>query len=61
GLAGHYTEESLRGKQVVLVVNLEPVRLMGIESKGMLLAAEDGSGLHLVVPDSTSIPGSKVN
>jgi len=60
GLAGHYTEESLRGKQVVLVVNLDPVRLMGIESKGMLLAAEDGSGLHLVVPDSTAIPGSKV-
>ena len=61
GLAGHYTEEGLIGKQVVLVLNLEPVKLMGIESRGMVLAAEDKSGLHLVVPDSAALPGSKVN
>ena len=60
GLAGHYTEEGLTGKQVVLVVNLEPVTLMGIESRGMVIAAEDQSGLHLVVPDSAALPGSKV-
>ena len=60
GLAGHYTEEGLTGKQVVLVVNLEPVTLMGIESRGMVIAAEDKSGLHLVVPDSAALTGSKV-
>jgi methionyl-tRNA synthetase len=60
GLAGQYTEEGLTGKQVVLVVNLEPIILMGIESKGMVLAVEDKSGLHLVAPDSAALPGSRV-
>jgi len=60
GLAGHYSEQDLIGKQVLLVVNLEPVKLMGVESHGMVLAAEDDSGLHLLVPDNVTISGSKV-
>ncbi|MBW1852660.1 MAG: methionine--tRNA ligase [Deltaproteobacteria bacterium] len=60
GLAGHYAGEDLTGKQVILVANLKPTKLMGVESQGMVLAAEDDSGLHLVVPDSTAVPGSKV-
>ncbi|MEE9611990.1 MAG: methionine--tRNA ligase subunit beta, partial [Desulfatiglandales bacterium] len=61
GLARHYSEEDLIEKQVVMVVNLEPVKLMGVVSHGMVLAAEDGSGVHLLVPDANTIPGSKVS
>ncbi len=61
GIAGHYDEKALVGKQVVVVANLEPVKLMGIESQGMLLAAQDESGLHLIGPDSEIGPGSKVS
>jgi len=60
GLVGHYTEEDLLEKQVVLVTNLEPVKLMGVESRGMVLAAEDESGVHVLVPDVKTVPGSKV-
>jgi methionyl-tRNA synthetase len=60
GLVGHYSEEDLINKQVVLLANLEPAKLMGVESQGMVLAAEDASGVHLLIPDATSLPGSKV-
>jgi methionyl-tRNA synthetase len=60
GLVGHYEEKDLVGKQVALVVNLEPVKLMGVESRGMVLAAEDASGLHLLIPDARTAPGSKI-
>ena len=60
GLVGHYSEKDLVGKQVVLVVNLEPIKLMGVESRGMVLAAEDQSGVHLLIPDVNTLPGSKV-
>ena len=60
GLVGHYSEEDLIGKQVVLVANLAPVKLMGVESRGMVLAAEDESGVHILIPDADTVPGSKV-
>ena len=60
GLVGHYTEEDLEGKQVVLVANLEPAKLMGVESQGMVLTAEDESGVHLLLPDVSVTPGSEV-
>ncbi|UCF83191.1 MAG: methionine--tRNA ligase [Desulfobacteraceae bacterium] len=60
GLVGHYSEEDLAEKQVILVANLEPVKLMGVESHGMVLATEDGSGVHLIMPDAYTNPGSKV-
>jgi methionyl-tRNA synthetase len=60
GLAGIYDEEELAGKQVVLVANLEPVNLMGVVSRGMLLAAEDKSGVHILAPDALTTPGTKV-
>jgi methionyl-tRNA synthetase len=60
GLAGVYAEADLAGKQVVLLANLEPVNLMGVESNGMVLAAEDKSGVHLLAPDAPTTPGSKV-
>ena len=60
GIVGHYSEKDLVGKQVVLVANLEPAKLMGVESQGMVLAAEDASGIHLVIPDVNTTPGSQV-
>ncbi|MDB9822070.1 methionine--tRNA ligase [Deltaproteobacteria bacterium] len=60
GISEHYNEQDLIGKQVVLVVNLEPAKLMGVESNGMVLASEDDSGVHLLMPDVSTVPGSRV-
>ncbi len=60
GLKGHYDKETLTGKQVLVVANLDPVKLMGVESRGMVLAAGDDTGLHLLTPDSETVSGSKV-
>ncbi len=60
GLAEQFSEQDLNGKQVLLVANLEPAKLMGVESHGMILAAGDESGLHLIMPEGEVVPGSKV-
>jgi len=60
GIKEHYRKETLPGMQVLLVANLEPVKLMGVESQGMLLAAGDKGGLHLITPDSGTMPGARV-
>jgi len=60
GLAGSYAPDALRGRQVCVVANLKPARLMGVESQGMILAAEDPEGLHLLVPETAARSGSKV-
>lgn len=60
GIGNSYTPEDLVGKRVVVVANLKPVKLMGIESQGMLLASEDKYGVKLIVPDGEVQPGSKV-
>jgi methionyl-tRNA synthetase len=49
GIADKYTPESLIGKQIVLVANLKPATIRGVESKGMLLAAEDAEGRATIV------------
>jgi methionyl-tRNA synthetase len=50
GIRGAYSKEDLIGKQVVVVDNLEPAVLRGVESQGMLLAASDDTGLAIVSP-----------
>ncbi len=60
GLKGHYAEGELLGKSILMVANLKPATLMGVESHGMLLAASDKTGLHLLVPDGETLPGSRV-
>lgn len=60
GIAEKYSPEALLGKHVVVVVNLEPAKLMGVTSEGMLLAAEDESGVSILVTDRPVQPGSKV-
>jgi len=60
GIARHYSPEELVGKQVVIVANLEPAKLMGVESQGMILAAEDETGIYVLTVDKEVKPGSKV-
>ncbi|MBQ8885977.1 MAG: methionine--tRNA ligase [Clostridia bacterium] len=56
GIAKHYTPEEMVGKKVVFVTNLKPVKICGIESQGMILAAEDEDGmLSLVVSDKADL------
>ena len=56
GIAKHYTPEEMVGKKVVFVTNLKPVKLCGIVSEGMILAAEDEDGtLSLVVSDKPDL------
>jgi len=50
GIRGSYQKEELLGKQVVVVDNLEPAVLRGVESQGMLLAASDEEGICIVTP-----------
>lgn len=59
GIAKHYAPEELVGKQVILVANLKPVKLRGIESHGMILAASQDAVLQVVTVDDVP-PGSKV-
>lgn len=60
GIAQHYKPENLIGKNVIVIANLKPAKLRGIESRGMVLAASDGEG-NLVLADAPGIAsGSKV-
>ena len=60
GLAKHYAPEELAGRKVILVANLEPAKLMGVESQGMVLAAEDGEKLMLLDVDEAVSPGAPI-
>ncbi|HEY3097491.1 MAG TPA: methionine--tRNA ligase [Methylomirabilota bacterium] len=60
GIAEHYAPADLIGKKVVVVANLQPAKLMGIESQGMVLAGEGAQGFGVVTPDRDLPPGSKV-
>ncbi|MCB1152091.1 methionine--tRNA ligase subunit beta, partial [bacterium] len=59
GIAQHFEPDDLVGRTIVVVANLAPAKLMGIESNGMLLAARDGETLTLLTADSA--PGSTVS
>ncbi len=61
GIRLHYAPEDLIGKQIVVVANLQPATLRGVESQGMLLAASDSDGrLALVVPEKPVTAGAQV-
>ena len=61
GIAGYYRPEELPGRQVLFVANLKPVKLRGVLSQGMLLAAEDEQGgLALTTLDRPLASGSRV-
>ncbi|MBX2972202.1 MAG: methionine--tRNA ligase [Flavobacteriales bacterium] len=61
GIAQHFEPEALVGQQVLFLANLEPRKMRGVESQGMVLMAEDAEGkLHFVRPDAAIRPGSEV-
>ncbi|HOW58664.1 MAG TPA: methionine--tRNA ligase subunit beta [Candidatus Omnitrophota bacterium] len=60
GIRAHYTEEDLKGKKIIIIDNLQPAMIRGIESNGMLLAASDVNTLTLIVPERTIPDGAKV-
>jgi methionyl-tRNA synthetase len=62
GIALHFTPGEIIGKQVVVVANLAPRKMRGIESNGMIIMAEDAYGkLHFVNPGATINPGAGVS
>ena len=61
GIAAWYKPEDLVGKQVCFIANLEPRKLKGVESQGMILSVEDAKGnLSLVTPSKEVNPGSQI-
>jgi len=58
GISEHYAPEDLIGRRVVIVANLKPRKLMGLESQGMVLAASDDNGLSVLGLDKDVEPGS---
>jgi methionyl-tRNA synthetase len=61
GIAEYYTPEELIGKKAVFVLNLDSKIIKGVESQGMILAAEDENGnLALLVPDKEIKEGAKI-
>ena len=61
GIRNHYTPEELIGRQIVVVANLEPATLRGLESQGMLLAASDEGRVIILTPEKSVQPGAKVS
>jgi methionyl-tRNA synthetase len=62
GIAMHFNPEDIVGKQVTIVANLAPRKMRGIESKGMILMAEDANGkLYFVHPSEAIAAGSNIS
>lgn len=61
GIAKDYAPEQIQGKTIVVVSNLEKAKIFGIESDGMLLAADTGDGYTLVISDRKAGPGCSVS
>ncbi len=60
GIKQQYTPAELVGRLVVVLANLQPAKLMGVESKGMILAADLNGKAILLQPDSEVPPGTRV-
>lgn len=60
GIAQHYTPEELIGKQIIIVANLEPAVIRGVESQGMLLAATSQGKVIVATMDKDAEPGSRL-
>ena len=61
GIKEFYSAQDLIGTQACVVSNLKPAKLMGMMSEGMLLAARDENGLHLLRPEAPKTSGTKVS
>ena len=60
GIKGSYQAADVVGKRVVVVANLKPAMLRGVQSGGMVLAASDGASITLLAPERPMPPGSPV-
>ena len=60
GIAEYYKPEELVGKRIIIVANLQPAKIRGVESQGMLLAAETGEELALLTTDREIASGSEI-
>jgi methionyl-tRNA synthetase len=58
GISTAYAPDELIGKQVIIVANLKPAKLMGVESRGMLIAAVDDNGPTVATLDKPVAPGT---
>jgi methionyl-tRNA synthetase len=61
GIKGYYTKDQLIGKKIVYISNLQPAKLRGVESQGMLLAAEADGKVFVLTPGEGAEPGDPVN
>jgi methionine--tRNA ligase beta chain len=59
GIGTHYLPEAIVGSEIIIVANLEPRMLMGLESQGMLLAA-NGEGPVVLMPEKEVAPGTGI-
>ncbi|MBQ1697358.1 MAG: methionine--tRNA ligase [Bacteroidales bacterium] len=61
GIAEHYNPEDIVGRKILMIVNLEPRKIKGIESRGMILCATDAAGaLHFLNPDAEIENGCQI-
>jgi methionyl-tRNA synthetase len=62
GIAEHYKPEDIIGKQIIVVANLEPRAIKGIDSKGMILMIHDEEkGLIMIQPEKEAADGSQIS
>ncbi len=61
GIKEWYSVEDILNKQVCVVANLKPAKLMGLKSEGMLLASKDSSGLCLITPEKPKVNGTPIS
>jgi methionyl-tRNA synthetase len=61
GIKQHYTAESLVGRTIIIVANLQPAKIRGIESQGMLLAVREGESLSLLTTDDNVASGNRIS
>lgn len=61
GIGKFYEPQDLIGKTIVVVFNLEPRIMMGLESQAMLLAVKDENGLSVIIPDKEMAAGLKLS
>ncbi len=61
GIAEDYPPEALIGREIIVIANLESRNFKGIESQGMLLAAEGEGVISLLMPDKDVPPGSQIH
>ena len=60
GISKYYSQDEGANKTVIVLINLEPRKIFGIESQGMLLASIDGDEVSLLQTDKEMIPGSEI-